>query len=160
MTDGEFTDSKPILIDPNAESADANMPAFIARPAGSPVYHGFPLVEESRTDGWCFGAITAFENPDGCCGGDGFVVAPDGSRAGIVWMVSDSPLEQISRPGSDRWGVWFVPFPHPVRTVADLVDCFRHVLPQLQRLHAAIVGGKRDERAAGESESHPTEANS
>lgn len=56
-------EGKTILQDPNAESCDPEKPAFLARPEGAPVYHGFPLVEETRTEGWCFGAITAFEGP-------------------------------------------------------------------------------------------------
>ena len=69
-----------ITIDPNAPSAKPGEPAFVARPVGSPVYHGFVIVAETCTDGWCLGSITEFEDPDGCDGGDAFVVAPDGSR--------------------------------------------------------------------------------
>ncbi len=78
-------DGHPIASDSNAKSADPGLPAFLARPDGTPVYHGFVVVEESETDGWRYGAITAFEGVENECEGDGFVIAPDGSRAGIVW---------------------------------------------------------------------------
>jgi hypothetical protein len=89
MTEHLSPDGKPLLTDPFKASADPDLPAFLAPPVGVPVYHGFPIVEESRTEDWCFGAITSFEDPEGCGGGDGFVVAPDGSRAGIVWTVGE-----------------------------------------------------------------------
>jgi hypothetical protein len=73
----------PLRLDADAESADSSLPAFIARPAGAPVYAGFPLLEASRTaDGWHFGTISDPACPDGLEWGDAFVVAPDGSRAG------------------------------------------------------------------------------
>ena len=50
---------------------------------------GFPLVEETRTDGWCYAAITEFNEPEchpnGCESGNGFVETPDGARIGLVW---------------------------------------------------------------------------
>lgn len=119
---------KTILQDPNAESSDPSKPAFLVRPEGAPVYYGFPLVEATRTDGWCFGAITAFEDPDGCDCGDGFVVAPDGSRAGLVWEVGEFPVREVCGPDDGRWGVYAVWFPKVVRSVEDLVECFRSVL--------------------------------
>lgn len=121
-----------ILTDPHAASSDPSLPAFIARPAGSPVYHGFVVVPETLTEGWCLGAITEFEVPDGCTSGDAFVIAPDGSRAGLVWEVGDQPLEVIMAPEPDRWGVYAIWFPAPTRTVQDLVSNFRFVLPQLK----------------------------
>jgi hypothetical protein len=43
---------KRMLLDPNARSADPALPAFLARPEDAPVYHGFPILEESLTEGW------------------------------------------------------------------------------------------------------------
>lgn len=131
--------AKPVLLDETAASADPALPAFLARPADAPVYYGFPLVEETETDGWRFGAITGFDDPDGCEWGDGFVVAPDGSRAGIVWEYCKGEAQGIYEimpvePG--RWGVWGLQFPRLVRTIDDLVFNFRHVLPQLQEKFA------------------------
>ena len=128
-------DGKPILTDPEAASARPDLPAFLARPAGAPVYHGFPIIEETETDGWRYGAITAFKESDGCSEGDGFVVAPDGTRAGLVWSVGKFATEEICAPTPDRWGVYSIAFPHRVSTVGDLVECFRAVLPELKALH-------------------------
>lgn len=128
MSDNDL-ESRPILQDSIAESADPSLPAFFARPNGAPVYHGFPLIRETEMDGWVLGAITAFEEPDGCTSGDAFVQAPDGSRAGIVWEVGEGELSQIAPITEDRWGVWAVWLPSPIRTVHDLASrftlCFR-----------------------------------
>jgi hypothetical protein len=138
MNDRKTPDGKPILTDPDAESADPALPALLARPKGAPLYHGFPLIEETRTDGGCYGAITAFEDPAGCGGGDGFVVAPDGSRAGRVWSVGAFPTKVYSGPEPERWGVYYIAFPRAIRTVDDLVGCFRAVLPELKALYAKV----------------------
>ncbi len=136
MTEPKAPDGLPLRFDPDAASADPTLPAFLARPAGAPVYHGFPLVEETRTDGWCYGAITDYEDPEGRKAGDGFVVAPDGSRAGLVWSTGDFETRQICEPEPNRWGVYEIAFPRSIRNVADLAYCFRAVLPQLKALHA------------------------
>jgi len=138
VADRKNPDGKPMLTDAAAPSADPELPAFLARPAGAPVYHGFPLVEETMTDGWCYGAITDFEDPSGCEAGDGFVVAPDGSRAGLVWSVGSFPTEAVCDPDPERWGVYAVAFSRPVCNMADLVACFRAVLPELRAIHASV----------------------
>jgi len=122
--------------DPDAPSSDPNLPAFLAKPAGSPVYHGFVIVPETYTEGWCLGSITEFEDPKGCTDGDAYVIAPDGSRAGLVWEVGNEPLQEIMAPDSERWGVYAIWFPSPTRTVQDLVNNFRFVLPQLKEAYA------------------------
>ena len=134
--DRKAPDGEPILTDAKAESADPKLPAFLARPAGAPVYHGFPIIEETGTEGWRYGAITSFTKPGGCEAGDGFVVAPDGTRAGLVWSVGRFPTTEVCAPTPDRWGVYSIAFPHRVSNVADLVECFRAVLPELKALHA------------------------
>jgi hypothetical protein len=137
----ERPEGKRILTDATAESASSDLPAFLARPKGAPVYHGFPIIEDTSTDGWRFGAISAFtDDPAGCTGGDGFVVTPDGSRAGIVWEVGNFETHEICAPDSDRWGVYGIAFPRAVRGVPDLVECFRAVLPELKRIHARVTG--------------------
>lgn len=131
-------DGKPLRLDPNATSAKRGKPAFLGRPADAPVYHGFPLIEETRTDGWCYGAISEYAVPDGCESGDGFVVAPDGSRAGLVWSVGAFNMRAILPPDKGRWGVYCIAFPKPVRNTSDLVDCFRSILPRLKELRGSI----------------------
>ncbi len=98
--------SRKLALDAKATTADGTLPAFLSKPEGAPVYHGFPIIEKTCTDGWCFGAITDYEDLDGCDSGDGFVVAPDGSRAGLVWDVGDGELAQIIPPDEERWGVY------------------------------------------------------
>jgi hypothetical protein len=130
--------SKPLKLDDKAESKTPGRPAFLSKPEGAPVYHGFPLIEETRMEGWCFGAITEYLDPNGCEEGDAFVEAPDGSRAGLVWTVGNSEVEEICPPDKDRWGVYSIAFPKAVRTTDDLVYCFRTVLPLLKQIHAKV----------------------
>jgi hypothetical protein len=136
---------REILTDPGAESADPDVPAFIARPAGAPVYHGFPIIEGTRTpDGWCFGAITSFEEPEECDSGDAFVIAPDGSRAGIVWEVGDGDVSEICAPDPARWGVYAVWFREPVHDVDDFTRELHALLPALRAIHAGIAARPPD----------------
>jgi hypothetical protein len=129
---------KKILFDPNAPSADPNLPGFIARPEDAPVYHGFPVVPETATDGWIYGAITAFEGVEPQTEGDGFVIAPDGSRAGIVWATDTSDFYEIMPPDEKRWGVYGLCFPRPVTSLDDLVFDFRAILPKLKERFAQL----------------------
>ena len=134
----ESDSSRPLKLDETAQSASPDLPAFLSRPEGAPVYHGFPIVEASCTDGWCFGAITEFDVADGCDSGDGYVVAPDGSRAGLVWDVGQEPTQQILPPDDERWGVYAVWFPRVVTCVDDLVFNFRAVLPDLKAIYQRV----------------------
>ena len=135
MKDLERDESAKLLkMDDTSISTDPELPAFLSKPDDDPVYHGFPLVPETMTDGWCLGVITEYEDPNGCDAGDAYVVAPDGSRAGLVWDVGDGKLSQICPPDEERWGVYQVWFSKPVRTTDDLVACFREILPQLQEI--------------------------
>jgi hypothetical protein len=119
---------RPVHLDPDAESADPELPAFLARPAGAPPYHGFPVLDV-EVDGFRLGAISgfAFDDPDedGTCG-DAFVIGPDGRRAGLIWEVERGP-DFAPAPGeggeplsSDRRvGVYNVSFPRPMRSLED-----------------------------------------
>ena len=93
------------------------------------------------TDGWCFGTITEYADPKGCDFGDAFVVAPNGSRAGLVWEVGEDEPSEILPPDEKRWGVYQIWFSRPIRTTDDLVACFREVLPQLQRIYERVQKG-------------------
>jgi hypothetical protein len=128
-------------LDAAAKSAAADIPPFIARPPGAPVYYGFPLVPETMTDGWFFGAITEFIEAEPCQNGDAFVVAPDDARAGLVWDVGSGTISEISPPERGRWGVYQVWFPNPVKTVSDLVQNFRSALPQLKKKYDKVCAG-------------------
>jgi len=101
----------PLAVDATAESASPTEPAFIARPAGAPVYHGFQVLNDVAVDGFVFGKITDFE-AEPCKDGDAFVIAPDNSRAGLVWEVSDKNFfQEVCPMDANRWGVWGVSFP-------------------------------------------------
>ena len=76
--------SRRLAIDEQTESADPALPAFLARPAGVPVYHGFPVIDGAEGDGFRLGMITDFLS-ESALEGDAYVIAPDGSRAGLVW---------------------------------------------------------------------------
>jgi hypothetical protein len=129
---------KRLKLDESVTTTSSDLPGFLSRPKDAPVYHGFNLVEETRTDGWCFGAITEFEDVEGCEWGDGFVVAPDGRRAGIVWEVGEGDIQIVAPPDETRWGVYPIYFPRMVRTVDDLVFNFREVLPELKRRYQDV----------------------
>jgi hypothetical protein len=138
-------EGRPILQDADSQSSDPTLPAFLAPPSDAPAYYGFPLVPETETGGWIYGAITAFEDPQGCVAGDGYVQAPDGSRAGLVWGPDEEHMEEYLAPDEDRWGVYAIRFPRPIRTVQDLVDNFRAILPDLRRKYFEIGGGSSSE---------------
>lgn len=126
--------SKGLMQDLSAPKTKKGQPFFI-REKGERVYVGFPLIPETKTNGFTYGAITNFLQPDnekGCLFGDGFIQAPDGSRAGLVWQVSDDVhIEQISEPEKDRWGVYSINFPKPIKNLDDLVFNFKKALPLL-----------------------------
>ncbi|WP_243449886.1 hypothetical protein [Neobacillus terrae] len=71
-----------------------NIWSRIRQKFGRRVYHRYPLVLETKTDGFIYGEITDhfdFDEEEGCTFGDGFVQAPNGSRAGLIWDVSEKP---------------------------------------------------------------------
>ena len=124
---------RPLRLDPSAAGASSGAPAFVARPEGAPVYHGFPILESSAVDGFRFGMITDFLAEADTCG-DAFVVAPDDSRAGLVWEseVSDPYFSEVLAPTPDRWGVWAVGTSMPMRTEDDARAVLVSVLPELR----------------------------
>lgn len=128
---------KKLRYDPRATSGDPKNHGSMTPPV-APVYSAFPLVLETETDGWIYGAITEFETAEPQFEGDGFVVAPDGSRAGIAWATDTPDFYEILPPDQERWGVYGVRFPRPVASVADLVANFRAVLPDLKERHAQL----------------------
>jgi hypothetical protein len=124
--------ARPLRIDPEATSADPSAPAFVARPEGAPVYYGFPIIESSAVEGFRFGIITDFiAEPD--TSGDAFVVAPDDTRAGLVWEseVAEPYFHEVVAPDADRWGVWAVGVAAPLRSERDAGDYLRAILPEL-----------------------------
>ena len=123
---------RPLALDPNACSSSSTEPAFIAKPAGAPVYHGFQVLEDVAVEGFTLGKITDFE-AESCQDGDAFVIAPDNSRAGLVWEFAEKvSVSQISPLEADRWGVWAVSFPHPMNTRVNARRNLELILPTLR----------------------------
>ena len=124
---------RPMAVDPLAPSASQTEPAFIARPKDAPVYHGFSVLSDVVVDGFTFGKITDFDAGPST-EGDAFVVAPDNSRAGLVWEVSDdSHFQQVCPTDCNRWGVWAVSFPHKMTSHENVRRNLEHVLPELKK---------------------------
>jgi hypothetical protein len=133
MTDDEMAKGRPLALDPTAKSASPSQPAFLARPAGTPVYHGFQVLDDINVDGFVFGKITDFE-AEPTDSGDAFVIAPDDSRAGLVWEVSGTKyFSEILPVEAGRWGVWGVTFPLEMTTRENVRLNLASVLPSLKK---------------------------
>ena len=126
-----------LRVDAEAASADPDLPAFIARPPNAPVYHGFPLLQDSELEGFVFGAITEPNGTEPAEWGDAFVVAPNGSRAGIVWQVGKGKPSIVCEPSEGRWGVYAFNFDAPITSEAELVKHLHSILPFLKAYYAA-----------------------
>ena len=124
---------RPIAVDHAAKSASQGVPAFIARPAGSPVYHDFQILHDVSIDGFKFGKITDFE-AEQCEFGDAFVIVPDDGRAGLVWEGSDRYyFREVCPIEADRWGVWDVSFSEPMTSRANVRKNLEAILPELKK---------------------------
>lgn len=124
---------RQIAVDAFAESASPTEPAFIAPPKGAPPYHGFQILSDVVVEGFTLGKITDFES-EKCDEGDSFVIAPDNSRCGLVWEVSDkSYFEEVCPIESVRWGVWGVSFPNPMTNRENARKNLESILTQLQQ---------------------------
>ena len=135
-------EGKPLAVDRHAASASPTEPAFVARPSGAPVYHGFRVLEDVTVEGFTFGAITDFEM-ELCETGDAFVVAPDGSRAGLVWEVGAArDIEQVLPLELERWGVWAGLVParneNPRRCTEQPCFCIAGLEGSLGRMEAVV----------------------
>jgi hypothetical protein len=81
--------------------------------------------------------------------GDAYVVAPDGTRAGIVWVMKGPVTEVVFPPEPGRWGVYQFLFEHPVLSDADLIRNLHAILPRLKELYASVIS-MRPSAAGGE----------
>ena len=96
------------------------------------MYYGFQILDGVSVDGFTFGKITDFE-AEPCEHGDAFVIAPDNSRAGLVWEVSGKHnFQQILPIDSTRWGVWDVTFPQPMTSLTNARKNLEAILPELK----------------------------
>jgi hypothetical protein len=130
MDKGEH--GRPLAVNQTAQSSSPTQPAFVARPEGAPVYHGFVVLDDVVVDGFTLGKITDWE-AEPCETGDAFVIAPDGSRAGLVWEVCDPPyFQEVVSTESTRWGVWGVGFLLPMTSRENARKNLESILPQLK----------------------------
>jgi hypothetical protein len=95
-------------LDLSAASAGESVLAFMAPPPNSPPYYGFRLTDISH-DCFTLGLISDVLADDSAAEqGDGFIEAPDGSRAGFVWKVDAPYAFRTVEDSATRWGVWLV----------------------------------------------------
>jgi hypothetical protein len=129
-------DGHRILTDHTAQSPGANLPAFLAKAEGAAVYHGFPLLEVTRTeDGWCFGAIREFEVEKGVETGDAFVQAPDRSRPASCGKLAKAKYPRFARRNHPAGGVYAAWFREPVHNIEEFKSAMWSILPQLRQIH-------------------------
>lgn len=69
--------------------------------------------------------------------GAGALTGPDGSQAGLRWMLSDDGpyIMRLEPPGGEHWGVYQLGFTRPVRSEADLLANLTEHLPKLQLIY-------------------------
>jgi len=132
---------REMLLDEEAATVDPALPAFLAPPEGAPAYHGFLVVAESEVDGWLLGMITGFGVE-----GDGYVISPDGRRAGLVWTAEGAEYfrtggpefcTEVRGPDERRWGVFSVGVRLPLRGPGDARAYLAALLPWLRPIWAA-----------------------
>jgi hypothetical protein len=124
---------RPLAVDHSAASTSQHEPGFIARPSSAPIYHGFQILSDVVVDGFTFGKITDFD-AEPCEYGDAFVVAPDDSRAGLVWDVSDRFMfQEICPLEPSRWGVWGVSFTQAMTSHNNVRKNLDSILPALKK---------------------------
>jgi hypothetical protein len=122
-----------MALDLEAISTDPEVPAFLRPPRGAPPYYGFPLLSGVECDGFKLGMITDFTLEEDAEEGDLYVVAADGSRAGIVWCTGPIRRYQENEPPTRvRWGVWQFEFTRPLRTMDDAQWALSEMVPVLR----------------------------
>jgi hypothetical protein len=71
----EIRHGRPLAVDNKAKSASPTEPAFVARPEGASVYHGFVVLDDVTGDGFTLGQITDWKAAAGSAmGGIGLLV--------------------------------------------------------------------------------------
>jgi hypothetical protein len=91
----------------------------------------FVVLDDVEVDGFTLGKISDFE-AEAMDYGDAFVIGLDGRRAGLVWAIGEVRVEPILAPDSQRWGVWAVWLPHPMRTRDDARRNLAALMPLLK----------------------------
>lgn len=132
MAEGKPITGRPVAVDSTAASADESLPGFLARPGDAPVYHGFKILNDVVVEGFTLGIITGLDSGE-ATDGDAFVIAPDNSRAGLVWELSDEDMfDEVCPIVHARWGVWGVSFPVKMTCDENMRINLRTILPKLK----------------------------
>lgn len=123
----------PVALDSSAESSDPARSAFLSKPEGAPVYHGFPVLADVVVDGFTLGLISdSLSSPS--TWGDVFVIAPDGRRAGIVWEAGGGRyFNTLSGAEPSRWGVFGVGTDRTPTSKGDAVLFLEELAPKLRQ---------------------------
>lgn len=133
---------KTLIIDKKLKRRNSSEPLFISKSVKDSPYYAFPLIPETETKGFTYGAITDFleyDDKEGCKSGDGYVQAPDGSRAGLIWQLSDQQyVTEALKPDNKRWGVYNVGFTKPIKTIQDLVKNFQSIVPLIKEVYVKL----------------------
>lgn len=88
------------------------------------------MLEGVEAEGFRLGTISALGPADF---GDAFIIAPDGSRAGLVWELGDSEdVHEAYPPSAGRWGVWNVELPHRMTSSAAAQRNLEAIVPRLR----------------------------
>ena len=83
--------------------------------------------------GFSFGLISDFFNdPTASDQGDGFVVAPDGARAGIVWKLDKPYVFRMVEDTNNRWGVWLAGIDEPLIDRESAERVFTGIVTELR----------------------------
>lgn len=110
------------------------------------IFNNNSLIMETEIEGFIYGEYTNhfdFDEEAGCTFGDGFVQAPDGTIAGIIWEVAEkSYISTCIEPDNERWGVYNVGFVRPIKTVDDLVYNFKTIYPLIKEVYNNAKMGK------------------
>lgn len=121
-----------MALDPEAQSTDDSLPAFMAPPPDTPAYYGFVVLHDVEAEGFLLGKISDFEAMPDMVAGDAFIIAPDNSRAGLVWELAEEVfVREISFMAENRWGVWGVGFLYPMTTRDNMRRNLQNLLPFL-----------------------------
>jgi len=153
MSEGEKSTApigQPLAVDYAAASTSRVEPGFVAKPPGAPVYHGFQILSGVTADGFTFGKITDFETAP-CDYGDAFVIAPDDSRAGLIWEVSDKPhFREVCPLEPERWGVWGVTFAYAMESHDYVRKNLESILPELKKAMERMASKVPEDVNAGQ----------
>jgi HEAT repeat protein len=130
----EYMRGRIVALDPEAVSADDELPAFMAPPPDAPAYYGFVVLDDIEVEGFRLGKISDFEAMPDMVSGDAFIVAPDNSRAGLVWELAHEVFaREICLMDEGCWGVWSVGFLYPMTTRDNMRRNLQSILPFLRK---------------------------